>query len=56
MLPEVLPDLSEASPPSKSATPATDSCPLNIVSGTFGNRQGYQMESQMGPFTHMFMF
>ena len=31
-------------------------CPLKVVAGTFGNRQGYEVKSNMGPFTHMFSF
>ena len=31
-------------------------CPLNVVAGTFGNRQGYEVQSNMGPFTHSFTF
>lgn len=29
---------------------------LSIVAGTFGNRQGYKLDAEMGPFTHVFDF
>ena len=51
--------LTEPAPPLEEATPeekATEElpCPLRIVQGTFGNRQGYEVKSNMGPFTHNF--
>jgi len=50
----------EKSAPTKTELPASeptneaDQCPLRVIPGTFGHRQGYEMSSKMGPFTHMF--